>query len=74
VEAHVIMVEPDIIVDKWGCLELQVVFNREECDQTFESCSIKVMDTLEREAVQIDRDNGGDGSHVQEGFGWRPKE
>jgi len=28
----------------------------------------------QREVVQVDRNVGGDRSHVQEGFEWRPKE
>ena len=63
------MVEPDIMVDKRGPLELWVLLDRIECDRVFEDRGIKVMGAVKGKTVQMDRDDGGDGSHVQERFG-----
>jgi len=71
---RVVMIEPDIVVDKGGLLELLVLFDCKECDQVFEDHGIQIMDAVKGEAVKADRNDGGDGSHVQEGFGWRLKE
>jgi len=67
------MVEPDIMVDKRGPLELRVLLDREECDRIFEDRGIKVVDPVDRKTVKANRDDGGDGSHVQEWFGRRLK-
>jgi len=66
---RVVMVEPDIVVDKRGPLELLVLFDCEECDQIFEDHSIEVMGAVKGKAVEADGNDGGGGSHVQEGFG-----
>jgi len=63
------MVEPDIMVDKRGPLELWVLLDRIERDRVFEDHGIKVMGAVKGKTVQMDRDDGGDGSHVQERFG-----
>ena len=62
------MVELDIIVDKWGCLKLLVVFDREEHDWTLKDCGIEVVGASEEKVILMGRDNGGDGNHVQERF------
>jgi len=64
------MVEPKIRVDKWGCPEFLVIFNREEYDQAFKDCGIEVVDAIERKVIQANGNYSGDGSHVQEGLGW----
>ena len=63
------MIEPDIVVDKRGPLELLVLFNRKECNWIFEDRGIEVVGPIEGKVIQTD----GNGSHVQEGFGRRPK-
>jgi len=68
------MIEMDIVVDKGGPFELLVLLDRKECDRVFKDRSIKIMGAIKRKAVKADRNDGGDGSHVQEGFGWQPKE
>ena len=71
---HVVMVEPDIMVDKRGLFILRVLFDCEECDQVLEDCGIEVMGPVQREAIKMDGDDGGNGgSHVQEAFGRRSK-
>jgi len=67
------MIELDIVVDKRGPLELWVLFNHIECDQVLEDHGIEVVDTVEGKAVQTNGNDGGDGSHVQEGFGRQSK-
>ena len=67
------MIEPEIVVDKRGPLELRVLFDRKECDWTFEDRGIEIVGAVERKTVQTHGNDGGDGSHVQEGFGQRPK-
>jgi len=67
------MIELDIMVDKGGPLELWILFDHEECDRVFEDHGIQVMGTSKGKTVQSNRNDGGDGSHVQEGFGWRSK-
>jgi len=58
------MVELDIIVDKWGCLDFQVIFDRKEHDWTLEDRGIEVMSAGEVKVIQTDRDDSGNGSHV----------
>jgi len=70
---HIIIIESDGVVDKWGCLKLRVILNCKECDWTLKDSGIQVVGPREREMRKADRDNGGDGSHVQEGFGRQPK-
>jgi len=70
---RVVMIEPDIVVDKWGPFELLVLFDCEECNRVFEDHSIEIMGAIEGKAIETNRDDGGDGSHVQEGFERRPK-
>jgi len=67
------MIEPDIMVDKRGPLELQVLFDRKERDQVFEDRGIEIVCAVKGKTFQTDGNHGGDGSHVQEGFGWQPK-
>jgi len=67
------MIELDIIVDKRGPLELLVLLDCEKHDRIFEDHGIKVMGAVKGKVIEVDRDDGGDGSHVQKGFGWRPK-
>ena len=54
----VVMIEPDIVMYKRGPVELLVLFDR----------GIEVMSAVEGKAVEADRVDGGDGSHVQEGL------
>ena len=51
-----------------------VVFDHDEHNWILEGHSIEGMDGGQGKAVQADRDDGADESHVQEGFGWQPKE
>jgi len=67
------MVEPDIVVDKRGLLELPILFDCEERDGILEDRGIEIVNAVEGKAVQTDRDDGGNGSHVQEAFGRRLK-
>jgi len=67
------MVEPDIVVDKRGSLEFWVLFDCIECDWILEDRSIEIMESVKGKTIQTDRNDGGDGSHVQEGFGQRSK-
>jgi len=67
------MIEPDIVVDKRGPLELRVLFNHIGCDWILEDRGIEVVDTIEGKVVQTNGNDGGDGSHVQEGFGRQSK-
>jgi len=62
------MVEPDVIVDKWGCPEFQVILNHKEHNRVLEDCGIQIMGSHKREMGESDRDGGGDESHVQEVF------
>jgi len=62
------MIEPDIMVDKRGPLELWVLFNCKEGNRVLEDCGIEVVGTVKGETVQADGNDGGDGSHVQEGL------
>jgi len=62
------MIELDIMVDKRGPLELRVLFDRVECDRVFEDRGIEVVGAVKGKTVQSDRNDGGDGSHVQEGL------
>jgi len=64
----VVMIEPDIMVDKWGPLEFWVLFDCVECDWVFEDRSIEVMGPVKGKAIQSNGNDGGDGSHVQEGL------
>ena len=67
---RVVMIEPDIMVDKRGRPELQVLFDSEECDRVLEDCGIEVVGSVQRKTVKTDGDMcGDDGSHVQEAFG-----
>ena len=70
---HVVMIELDIMVDKRGPLELWVLLDRIERDRVFEDCGIEVVGAGKGKTIQADRNDGGDGSHVQEGFGRRLK-
>jgi len=63
------MIEPDIMVDKRGSLELWILFDRVECNQVFKDCGIEIVETIKRKMVQMDGDINGDGRHVQEGLG-----
>jgi len=65
------MIELDIVVDKRGALELMVLFDCVECDWAFEDHGIEVVDAVQRKAIETNRNDGGNGSHVQEGFGRR---
>jgi len=68
------MIEPDIMVDKWGPLVFRILFDREECDRVLEDHSIEIVGSVQRETIKVDRDEGGDGgSHVQETLGQRLK-
>ena len=44
-----------------------------ECDWALEDRSIEVMDSRLEKTVQVDRDDGREESHVQEGFGRQSK-
>jgi len=68
------MVEPDIVVYKQHDSEHQVVLDHKECDWVFEDCGIEGMGCRKGKAVQMDWEDNGDGSHVQEVFGWQLKE
>jgi len=65
------MIEPDIMVDKRGPLELWVLFDHVECNRVLKDRGIEVMGAGKGKAIQADGNDGGDGSHVQERFGWR---
>ena len=67
------MVEPDIMVDKWGPLEFQVLFDHVEHNRVFEDHGMEVVETVKGKTVQTNGDVNGDGRHVQEGLGQRPK-
>ena len=69
----IVMVELEIVVDKWGPLELQVLLNCIEHNRVFEDRGIEIMGAVKGKVVEADRNDGGDGSHVQEGLKWRPK-
>ena len=64
------MVEPDIVVDKRDPLELLVLFDRKESDQVFEDRSIEIVGAVKGKTVEVDGNDGGDGSHGQEGLKW----
>jgi len=64
------MVKPDIIVYKQHGAEVFVGLDCNECDWVLEDCGLEGMGGAQGEAVQADRDVGGDESHVQEGFEW----
>jgi len=70
---HVVMVELDIMVDKRGPLEFRVLFDRVEHNRVFKNRSMEVVETIKGKTVQTDGDVNGDGRHVQDGLGWRPK-
>jgi len=70
---HVVMVELDIMVNKRGPLEFRVLFNCVEHNRVFEDRNIEVVETVKGKTVQMDGDVNGDGHHVQEGLGQRPK-
>jgi len=70
---RVVMIEPDIVVDERGPFELLVSFDRKECDRVLEDRGIEVMGAVQRKVVGTNGDDGGDGSHVQEGLEWQPK-
>jgi len=62
----VIMVELDVIVNKWGCPEFWVILDHEERDWVLKDCGIQVVGPYEGESGELDGDDSGDGSHVQE--------
>jgi len=62
------MIEPDIVVDKRGPLELRVLFDRVKRNWVFEDRGIQIVSTVMGKTVQADGNDGGDGSHVQEGL------
>ena len=64
------MVKPDVIVDKWSGVKFCIAFNYKECDQAFKDHSIGDMGGSKEKVVQADGNDDGDGSHVQEEFGW----
>ena len=66
--ACIVMIEPEITVDKQGCPEFQVVLNSEELDWALKDCSMEIMGADLREVVQVDGNNSREESHVQEGF------
>jgi len=45
------MIEPDIVVDKWGLFELLVLFDCVESDGVFENRGIEVVDAVEGKTV-----------------------
>jgi len=65
------MIEPDIVVDKWGALELRILFDRIERNWAFKDHGIEVVSAVQRKTVETNGDDGRNGSHVQEGFGRR---
>ena len=68
------MIEPDIMVDKRGRPIFRVLFDGEERDRVLEDRGIEVVGPIQREAIETDGDECGDGgSHVQEAFGQRLK-
>ena len=67
------MIEPDIVVDKRGPLELRVLFDRVKRNWVFEDRGIQIVSTVMGKTVQADGNDGGDGSHVQEGLKQRSK-
>jgi len=67
------MIEPDIVVDKRGSLELLVLLDCEECNWIFKDRGIEIVGAVKRKVVETDGDDSGDGSHVQEGLKRRPK-
>jgi len=56
------------MVDKRGPLELWVLLDCVERDRVLEDRGIEVVGTVKGKTVQLDRNDGGDGSHVQEGL------
>jgi len=48
---RVVMIEPDIIVDKRCPFELLILFDREECDRVFKDCGIQIMGAVKGKAV-----------------------
>jgi len=71
---HVVMVEPDIMVDKRGRPIFLIPLNSEERDRVFEDRGEEVVGPIQREAVETNGDEcGNGGSHVQETFGRRLK-
>jgi len=70
----VVMIEPDIVVDKRGPLVFWVLFNRIEHNWVLKDRGIEVVGPVQREAIKTNwDDDGNDEGLVQEGFRQQPK-